>query len=387
MRKVKANYTAEFKTKVVLELLKEEQTINEISSKYNVSTKNLYNWKSIFLSNAVLAIEPSKAVSSYKDEIKDLNQKVSDYAKKVGELTLEKDWAVGKLKSLDLSTRKSMVGSKLEQNISMDKQCKMLDVNRQGLYYNPVVNTVKETIKTRIVELHSEIPFYGYIKVQKQLEEEGYSVCENTVQKYRKELGLRAILAVRDPINASLANKEHKKYSYKLRGLDIVRANQVWSTDITYVKTKAGFVYFAAIIDWYSKAVLSWKVSNCMDSSFVMSVLNEALDLYGDPEIFNTDQGSQYTSNIHTQTLIDRGITVSMDGKGRAIDNICIERFWRSAKCEKIYLNQYNGICDLRDDVRDYIEFYNYKRFHETLNYQKPMDVYHNSINNNKNVA
>ena len=315
--------------------------IYDVYSKYNVSTKNLYNWKSIFLSNAVLAIEPSKAVSSYKDEIKDLNQKVSDYAKKVGELTLEKDWAVGKLKSLDLSTRKSMVGSKLEQSISMDKQCKMLDVNRQGLYYKPVVNTVKETIKTRIVELHSEIPFYGYIKVQKQLEEEGYSVCENTVQKYRKELGLRAILAVRDPINASLANKEHKKYSYKLRGLDIVRANQVWSTDITYVKTKAGFVYFAAIIDWYSKAVLSWKVSNCMDSSFVMSVLNEALDLYGDPEIFNTDQGSQYTSNIHTQTLIDRGITVSMDGKGRATDNICIERFWRSAKwvLSQIFIN------------------------------------------------
>ena len=146
--------------------------------------------------------------------------------------------------------------------------------------------------------------------------------------------------------------------------------------DITYIKLKGGIVYLAAIIDWYSKAVLSWRISNTMDSSLVMSVLHEALDRFGSPEIFNTDQGSQYTSHIHTEALSSRGITISMDGKGRATDNICIERFWRSAKCERIYLNKYVSLPELKSDLADYIDFYNHRRFHESLGYKKPMNVY-----------
>lgn len=217
------------------------------------------------------------------------------------------------------------------------------------------------------------------MKVYHQLLEDGFSVSPNTVLIYRKELGLRAVLAVRPP-NTSWADKQHPKHSYKLRGLDIVRANQVWSTDITYIKIKGGMVYMAAVIDWYSKAVLSWRISNTMDTDLVMGVLNEALLLYGKPEIFNTDQGSQYTSYIHTQTLKDNGITISMDGKGRATDNIAIERFWRSAKVEKIYLYEYERVSVLKSDVSDYMEFYNYRRFHETLNYKKPMNVYYESL-------
>ena len=139
----------------------------------------------------------------------------------------------------------------------------------------------------------------------------------------------------------------------------------------------------AAVIDWYSKAVLSWNISNTMDTELVMGVLNKALSLYGKPEIFNTDQGSQYTSHTHTQTLKDNGITISMDGKGRATDNICIERFWRSAKVEKIYLNEQDKVSILRSDVKDYMEFYNYRRFHETLKYKKPMNVYLDSLKTN----
>ena len=234
------------------------------------------------------------------------------------------------------------------------------------------------------------------MKVYHQLLEDGFSVSPNTVLAYRRELGLQAVLAVRPP-NTSWADKQHHKYSYKLRGLDIVRANQVWSTDITYIKIKGGMVYLAAVIDWYlpdrrdkcpwgTKTVLSWRISNTMDTDLVMGVLNNALSLYGKPEIFNTDQGSQYTSHIHTQTLKDNGITISMDGKGRATDNICIERFWRSAKVEKIYLNEYDKVSVLKNDVEDYMEFYNYRRFHETLKYKKPMNVYLDSLKvNNKN--
>lgn len=218
--------------------------------------------------------------------------------------------------------------------------------------------------------------------MHQQLLEDGFDVSINTVQKYRKELGLKAVLAVRAP-NTSWADKQHPKHSYKLRGLPITRANQVWSTDITYIKIKGGMVYMAAIIDWYSKAVLSYKISNTMDSALVMSVLNEALSLYGKPEIFNTDQGSQYTSLIHTQKLKDNNIIISMDGKGRATDNIAIERFWRSAKCERIYLNEYHSIKKLKEDVSDYINFYNNKRFHQTLNYKKPINVYYESLQAN----
>jgi putative transposase len=216
---------------------------------------------------------------------------------------------------------------------------------------------------------------YGDEKVYRQLLQEGYKVALNTVSRYRKKLGIKAILAVK-PISTTISDEAHPKYPYKLKDIKIDKPNKVWSTDITYIKINGGTVYLAAIIDWYSKAVLSWRISNTMDTDFVMDVLNEALKNYPKPEIFNTDQGSQYTSYIHTQTLKDNGITISMDSKGRATDNIAIERFWRSAKCERIYLNEYNSINDLKQDIKSYIEFYNYHRFHQTLDYKRPMEVY-----------
>jgi len=215
--------------------------------------------------------------------------------------------------------------------------------------------------------------------VHQQLLEDNFTVSLNTVASYRQEMNLKAVLAVKQ-VSTTTPIKEHRKHSYKLPGLDIFKANQVWSTDITYIKVKGGMVYLAAIIDWHSKAVLSHKIFNSMDCTLAMDVLNDALNHYRSPEILNTDQGSQYTSEIHTQRLKNKGITISMDGKGRATDNICIERFWRSAKCERIYLNEYNTITELNDDVNNYIEFYNHKRFHETLDYKKPMAVYKENI-------
>jgi len=380
MSRKRTVYTAEFKTRLVLEVLKEEKTLVEIASANEITPKNLQNWKKIFIENAELAMEPSKAIKVYKDECTKLQLEIGEYAKKVGQLTLEKDWAVGKLKDLDLFKKLEIVDESKYTNISVVKQCEMMNLNRSNIYYAPVVNEKKIAVKEEILNIFEEIPIYGAKKVHRQLLENGFNVSLNTVVSYRQELGLRAVLAVREPLSLTKANIQHPKYSYKLRGLDIVRANQVWSTDITYIKIGGGMVYLAAVIDWYSKTVLSWRISNTMDSELVMDVLNEALAKYGKPEIFNTDQGSQYTSYIHTQTLKDNGIIISMDGKGRATDNICIERFWRSAKVEKIYLNQYETIKELKEDVIDYMEFYNYKRFHETLDYQKPMNVYLESL-------
>lgn len=382
MSRKRTTYSAEFKTKLVLEVLRGEKTLNEIASANNIIPKNLSNWKEIFLSNAELAMEPSKAVKEYKEQVVELQSKVDKYAKVVGKITVERDWAVGKLKSLDLSNKQKMVEVQANK-ISLSTQTKLLGISRSHFYYDPIVNEQKEAIKQHIQKIFEEIPIYGEKKVHQQLLEDGYDVCLNSVSRYRKEMGLKAVLAVR-PINTSIANTAHPKHSYKLKDIEIIKANQVWSTDITYIKINGGMVYLAAIIDWYSKAVLSWKISNCMDTDLVMGVLNEALANYGTPEIFNTDQGSQYTSYIHTETLKDNGIVISMDSKGRATDNICIERFWRSAKVERIYLNEYNTIRELKDDVKDYMNFYNNKRFHETLQYKKPMNVYRDSLKLNR---
>jgi len=386
MSRKRTVYTAEYKTRLVLEVLKEDKTLAEIASTNKITPLNLQNWKKIFLANAELAMEPSKAIKEYKEANAKLVVEVGEYAKKVGQLTLEKDWAVGKLGSLDLSKKLEMVDETELKTISVVKQCEILHLNRSNIYYAPVINEYKLAIKEEIRAIFEEIPIYGAKKVHCQLKENGFDVSLNTVTSYRKELGLKAILAVREPTCLTQPNIAHPKYSYKLRGLDIVRANQVWSTDITYIKIAGGMVYLAAVIDWYSKAVLSWRISNTMDTSLVMDVLDEALLKYGKPEIFNTDQGSQYTSYVHTQKLKDNGIVISMDGVGRATDNIVIERFWRSAKVERIYLNQYNTIKELKEDVIDYMEFYNYRRFHETLEYKKPMSVYYESLKINKEI-
>ncbi len=378
MSKKRTTYSAEFKSRLVLELLENEKTIAEIANENNITPKNLQNWKKIFLENAVIAMEPAKAVKEYKLELVAAQEENEMLTKIVGKMTVEKEWLEKKLKSLGLSDKKKLINPKLE-NLSVSQQCELLNLNRSTFYYTEKVNNKKHEIQQEIAKVFDKTPIYGAKKVHQQLLENGVKASLNTVATYRKELGLKAILAVKQ-VTTTVPNKQHQKYSYKLRGLNISHANQVWSTDITYIKVKGGMVYLAAVIDWHSKAVLSHKISNTMDCALVMNVLDAALDRYGKPDIFNTDQGSQYTSDVHTQKLKQNGITISMDGKGRATDNICIERFWRSAKCERIYLNEYETIKDLQEDVSDYIEFYNHERFHETLKYKKPMNVYQEGI-------
>ena len=371
----------------MLELLQNESTLAEIASKHNILPQNLVNWKKTFLANAEIAMEPSKAVKEYKEELIKSQEQNERLTTLVGKVTVEKEWLLKKLKSLGSSKLKQLIDLKpgtFNSSLSINYQCQLLGINRSGLYYQPRVNHAKQIIKNHITKVFEQIPIYGEKKVHQQLLEDGIKVSLNTVARYRQELSLKAVLAVKQ-VNTTMPIKEHKKYTYKLRGLNISHANHVWSTDITYIKIAGGMVYMAAIIDWHSKAVLSHRISNTMDVQLVMSVLNDALAKYPHPEIFNTDQGSQYTSEVHTQKLKKLGITISMDGKGRATDNICIERFWRSAKCERIYLNAYQSIGELITDVDDYIEFYNHRRFHETLDYKKPMDVYQESIKLNQN--
>jgi putative transposase len=375
MSKKQKSYTAEFKTKVVLELLAGDLTVSQIASKHSIIGKSLLNWKKVFLANASLAFNKDSAVADIKTTVESQEKEINELHRQLGKRSAELEWAAKKLKSLDFNKKKELIKSELDA-ISISKQCELLSFNRSSYYYQDSQPSPKKmSILRQIDSIYTEIPFFGYRKVYQQLAEDGFKVGINQVAKYMKELGLKAIYPTKK-INTTLANLEHKKYPYLLRELDINKPNQVWSTDITYIRVDGGFVYLAAVIDWYSKAILSHKISNTMDEKLVLDVLNDALDKYGKPEIFNTDQGSQYTSHSHTELLLDNHIKISMDGKGRATDNIAIERFWRSAKYENIYIQEYKTIRELKNGVNEYIEFYNYRRFHQTLKYKKPMEIY-----------
>jgi len=225
MSRKRTVYKTELKTKLVLEAIRGEKTINEIASEHNILPKNLQNWKTKFLENAELAMEPSRAVKEYKEEVLELKLKIDKYAKVVGKITVERDWAVEKLQSLDLSNKQEIVEVQA-QNISLSKQCQLLKISRSAFYYTSVVNEKKEAIKEHIQKVYEEVPIYGERKVHQQLLEDGFSVSLNTVSAYRRELGLRAVLAVR-PVSTTMADDQHPKHSYKLRDLDINKANQV----------------------------------------------------------------------------------------------------------------------------------------------------------------
>ncbi len=381
-------YGAEFKAKLVLEVLEGEKTINEIASSYEIIPKNLINWKKQFLENMSLAFDKSAVVKEYKEEIETLQKSNDNLAKKVGNLTIEKDFLEGKLVSL-VSSKERKVLVDTEHKISLNKQCKLLHVSKSSLYYQPIkiFSTPKElNLLDAINNIYSDFPYYGYRRIHKQLIKDGYNIGKKFVKKAMKYMGIEALYP---KPKTTIANYEHYKYEYLLKEFRnyagqvvIDNTNQVWSTDITYIKLEKGFVYLAAIIDWHSKKILSWKLSNTMDVSLTTTVLKEALALYPKPEIFNTDQGSQYTSKAHTGILKRHNVKISMDGKGRAIDNICIERFWRSIKYEEIYLNEYKNIKELNKSIKKYMDLYNKKRLHSAIDYKTPDEVYYQAVNN-----
>ena len=381
-------YSADFKAKLVLEVLEAEQTISEIASKYEILPKNLQNWKKQFLENMSLAFDKSAVVKEYKDEIETLQKDKDELAKKVGNLTIEKDFLEGKLKSLVSSKgRKTFVDSK--HKLSLNKQCKLLNIAKSTLYYEPVKRfSSKEDLKmlNTLNDIYSEFPYYGTRRYVTALENKGFKVGRKLVKAAMSYMGIKALYPKH---KTTQPNKEHDKFPYLLKEFKndknqviIDTPNKVWSTDITYIKLEKGFVYLAAVIDWNTKKILSWRLSNTMDISLTTGVLNDALALYPKPEIFNTDQGSQYTAQAHVDILKNHNIKISMDGKGRSIDNICIERFWRSIKYEEIYLNDYKSMSELRYSIDNYMNKYNSKRLHSAIGNKTPNEVYFKAINN-----
>lgn len=268
--------------------------------------------------------------------------------------------------------------------ITVVRQCDLLEINRSSVYYKPVEKVDKyANTKECIVEVWNDNPARGARFIRNELKKKDFFVSRKKIGELMKELGIAAIFP---KPNLSRAAKQHKKYPYLLRGVEIVRPNQVWSTDITYIKLSKGYVYLVAIIDWYSRKVLSWRLSTTFDNRFCVDALREALNKYGNPEIFNTDQGSHFTANNFIEELTSRNIKVSMDGKGRALDNVYIERLWRTVKYEHVFLWRFDSVLELRDSLKHFFFKYNYQRGHQSLNERTPDEVYC-EMNYEKRVA
>jgi len=241
------------------------------------------------------------------------------------------------------------------------------------MYYAPAGETTENLWLMRLLDQqYTATPFYGVVRMTVWLRRQGYAVNPKRVRRLMRAMGLEAVYP-KPRLSKPAAG--HRIYPYLLRGLVITRSDQVWSTDITYIRLRQGFIYLVAILDWYSRYVLAWEVSTTMDSSFCVSALSWALQA-GRPEIFNSDQGAQFTCDEFTGHLAKHGIAISMDGRGRALDNVFVERLWRTVKYEEVYLKDYRDVCEARDNLSRYFVFYNRQRLHQALDYRTPEAVY-----------
>ncbi len=260
-----------------------------------------------------------------------------------------------------------------QTRISVQRQCQLLDLPRSSYYYEAAPESAENLeLMRRIDELYTEAPFFGSRRMVQSLRGLGYEVNRKRVQRLMELMGLEAQYP---KPNLSRRNPDHVVYPYLLRGVLIERVNQVWSTDITYIRLRGGFLYLTAVIDWYSRFVLSWDLSSSMEGSFCRDALRRALRR-ATPEIFNTDQGPQFTSERFLGILKKRGIAISMDGKGRCLDNVFVERLWRSVKHEEVYRKDYTDAAESRAGLGRYFDFYNHRRPHQSLEYRTPAEVY-----------
>lgn len=260
--------------------------------------------------------------------------------------------------------------------LSVTRQCQLLEINRTSFYYTPKEpdRERENMIKNRLDYWHTKMPYLGVRKLRKKLRnKDKINVGRKLIKRYMDEMG---IYAVYPKPNLSKRNKQHKVYPYLLRNLDIDRPNQVWAIDITYIKMGRSHMYLTAIIDWYSRYIVGWELSDTLDTAPILTSVKEAISRYGAPEIINSDQGSQFTSDLYTEYLKNENIRQSMDSKGRWIDNVAIERWFRSLKTENIYIHEYLTPRALRIGIRDYIQEYNTERPHQTYDYLTPQEVY-----------
>jgi putative transposase len=262
--------------------------------------------------------------------------------------------------------------------LPVTRQARLLGLSRSSVYYEPAPESAADlAMMAAMDEIHMTLPFYGIRRIRGELADRGFAVGRQHVATLMRKMGMQALHPKR---RLSEPHPGHKVYPYLLRGMDITAAGQVWCADITYLPMARGFCYLVAIMDWASRRVLSFRLSNTLDASFCIEALEEALQRYQAPEIFNTDQGSQFTSEGFTDALLSRGVAISMDGRGRWMDNVFIERLWRSVKYEEVYLKGYENIPEARRELTAYFDFYNHRRRHQGLADRTPDEVYWSTL-------
>lgn len=278
-----------------------------------------------------------------------------------------------KVWDFDLEKKRGLIDMS-HKELSISRQCELLSLCRSSVYYSPQIkeSELDHQLMKLLDKKYLQCPFYGSRRMTAWLKEEGYKINRKRVRRLMDVMDIQAIYPRK---RLSSPHPGHRIFPYLLKGLNINRANHVWSSDITYIPMRRGFIYLVAIIDWYSRYVVAWEVSLTLDKAFCISALHRALCL-AEPEIFNSDQGSQFTSPAFSEILLNRGIAVSMDGRGRVFDNIFIERLWRTVKYEEVYLKEYEDVREAVIELGRYFDFYNNERHHQALCYKKPVEVY-----------
>ena len=380
MSKKRRTWTPEEKATIVLEILREENTLAEIAKKHEVSQQLLSRWKTEFIANmSAVFNKKNEDVDKLKQEHEDEKELL---VKKIGELTLDVDWLKKKTNSnLSNEEKRALIDWK-HPSLTIKKQCQLLMLSRSTAYHVPVdVSPSRDeiNIKNAIDRIHYEEPAFGVRRIRNELHKQGFhNVGRRLVRRYMMEMD---IVCFYPGPNLSKRAKAAKTYPYLLRNLEIDRPNQVWSIDITYIGTPNGFVYLTAIIDWYSRYIVGYTISNTLQTDMVTRVIKNAVENYGAPEIINSDQGSQFTSNAYIDLIKSFKTTkISMDGKGRATDNIAIERFFRSYKWERLYLLYPETVTEVKAMTKEYIAKYNHKRGHQRFDYKTPAAVFYENM-------
>ncbi|MBE0703701.1 MAG: IS3 family transposase [Afipia sp.] len=365
-KRSRRTHSPAFKAKVALAAIKGEKTLAELAQQFDVHPNQITTWKSQLLEGAAGVFGQEKA------EPKEAAVDLKALHAKIGELTLENDFLGRRAHKSGIAERKKMIDR--NHDLSIVRQAKALGLSRSTVYYKPRPVSAEDLhLMRRLDELHLDYPFAGARMLRDLLRREGVVIGRRHVATLMKRMGIEAIY--RRP-NTSKPAPGHKVYPYLLRGVTIERPNHVWAMDISYIPMRRGFVYLAAVVDVASRRVLSHRVSIGMEAAFCIEALEEALAKHGKPEIFNTDQGSQFTSADFTRVLLDAKVNISMDGKGAWRDNVFVERLWRSVKYEEVYLRAYGSVSEARASIGRYLAFYNERRPHSSLDGRTPDEAY-----------